>query len=315
MARSSGSFTSERARLSARKFWDTYTPEQIKQRNQKIQKLAYHKPEVMQEIKTLYNQGMNTCDIAKKFNVAKMTIIRAMHIANLQMRNPPARHNPNLAPNYTLGYVLGVIYGDGWTSIRKKSHAYDIGLNSIDREFVECFSFHLSRLLERELVPIRPVYCKTGERQTYYNTLCTSNKLGHFFKQLTYDQLTVFLVNPPFRIGFLRGFIDSEGSISLSKHRAKNKNQIAKRHPKRLAITISNTDKPLLEIVKNALEQENIATYRIYDQPMPNRWNKKPLYRLELKTRKWNIFMFIKKIGTRIKRKQNNIRIWKNIWL
>lgn len=314
MARSSGSWTSETARLMARKFWDTSTPERIKLHNERKRTLQYHKPEVMREIKTLYDQGINTCDIAKKFNVAKQTIIRAMHIQQVSVRTGPPRYVPDLTPTYTVGYILGVIYGDGFCFKTGKHHRVVIGLNTIDRTFLECFSFHLCKLLGRSPLKVKIIKTKDAFRQAYFRGTCSSEKLWAYIKSLDMGILAKMLSLKPFRIGFLRGFFDSEGCIYFGKNILKG-GKVSKIHPQRLRIILDNTDKPLLELVKNALAEENILSWGPFHEPMVNRWNKKPLYRIALKGNLQNVFTFVSRIGTRIKRKQQNIWQWKRMWL
>lgn len=256
----------------SRLFWKN-NPEKREQTTQKVRRLKYHKPDVMQEIKTLYDQGMNTCDIAKKFNVTKSTVIRAMHIQQITMKQGPARYAVPLTLDYTSGYILGVIYGDGFCFRSGKHHRVVIGLNTVDKSFLECFSFHLCKLLGRSPLKIKIIKTKDTFRQPYFRGICSSEKLFAYIKSLNYGILAQMLAVKPFRIGFLRGFFDSEGCIYFGKNILKG-GKISKKHPQRLRIVLDNTDKPLLELVKNALTEENILSWGPFHEPMFNRWNK-----------------------------------------
>jgi intein-encoded DNA endonuclease-like protein len=307
-------FTSEAARLNSRKFWNSSSPERIEERNRKLRRLPYHDPNIMAELDRLYRQGMNTSDIAKQFKVAKTTVLRAIHICNLQVNSPPPRYSPDLLPSYSLGYVLGVVRGDGYCFKQKNPWThFVVGLNTIDKEFLTCFSFHLTHLLGRKPLKIRKIMPTVEWRQPYFAGLCSSNELGKFLKETGYNQIEEMMKSPQVRIGFLRGFFDSEGTICLRKHII-HKGQLSRRHPKRLDLRICNTEKELLEITKRALSSEGIETFNIVQMHMVNKWNVKPLYDLIIKANRTNHLRFATKIGTRITRKQIKLRIWKRDW-
>jgi intein-encoded DNA endonuclease-like protein len=298
--------------------WKTLrkNPDRLEARNRKIRKLPYHEKVIMDEITNLYQNKTNTVEIARKFKVSKSTILRAMRINHISLHSSPPRYTPNFAPTYQLGYTLGVIYGDGycWKENRKHSH-FIIGLNSVDKEFVECFSFNLRRVIGREQ-PLKIGVVKTKEqwRSPYFSGQCSCKQLGEFIKKLTYAKLqNKFLDFPHFRIGFIRGFFDSEGCICYTKHIVR-KRTLSKRHPYHLTVSVCNTDKQLLKIVQDALTIENILTSRIWSKKLEKRWNRKVLHGLGLHTNQENIKVFTLKIGTRIKRKQEKIWRWKRDW-
>jgi len=297
--------------------WKTLrqNPDRLEARNRKIRKLPYHDKAVMNEITNLYQNKIDTIEIARKFNVGKSTILRAMRICKIPRRSPPIRYTPNLEPTFELGYTIGVMYGDGCCTERKNGYNdFTIRLETIDLDFAKFFAFQFCKVIGRHKPLGVRIAQLTRTGKPYYRTECRSAKFAYFWRQLPFDKLALMVNISPFRIGFLRGFYDSEGCICMHKQYV-GPRQVSKKHPLQLTICVYNTNVEILTLIKNSLLKEGITSYRIREMNMKNRWNVKPLYTLWIHQNLHNIVTFITKIGTRIKRKQKNIWQWKRDWI
>lgn len=273
--------------------------------------LEKHRAIKNEEIPEILNQlenGKSKMQLAKELEITRATLCLNLKYRGIPRNPPPPRYEPILKPTYELGYVLGVIYGDGCCYALKGTNTHVISLNARDKEFVEYFGIMLCRVLRRKKsIPIYQFQPKAKNRKPQYKTSRRSKKLGLFIKSLNIERLEqIVTATGECKIGFLRGFFDSDGSISLYKCNPRDR-----KTPKWLSVNLSNTNKPLLEMVKRLLASIEVKTFRITQMKMTNRWNKKPLYTLSFSTSKKNLSLFIDEVGVRIKRKQKNIKQWK----
>jgi intein-encoded DNA endonuclease-like protein len=120
------------------------------------------------------------------------------------------RHVPSLKllkPSEDLGYVIGVVLGDGYAI--EKSHGHIIGLGAKDKEFVEDFGRRLGNVLGRE--PIRPwksarVYVAEAKSKTLFDLLRKPVDLRRIRVYVEHCKKCV--------AAFLRGLFDSEGHVN-----------------------------------------------------------------------------------------------------
>lgn len=136
-------------------------------------------------------------------------------------------------PSPELAYVIGVETGDAFLNVKLKSHQYRIRLRAVDREFVEAFNVCVSRVLD-----CRPHRLWKGaiERETHVEF---GSYLLHKFLSQELSDLRAFIEHDKGCVAaFLKGFFDSEGSVSLDGH-----------------LTGSNTDLGLLRYVQDLLER------------------------------------------------------------
>ena len=112
-----------------------------------------------------------------------------------------------LKPSEDLGYVIGVVLGDGYTC--EGSYGDVIGLRAKDKEFVEDFGRCLSNVLGRE--PIRP-WKDTGA----YVAIARSKTLHELLrKPIDLKRIKEYVEHcPKCTAAFLRGLFDSEGCVS-----------------------------------------------------------------------------------------------------
>jgi intein-encoded DNA endonuclease-like protein len=112
-----------------------------------------------------------------------------------------------LKPSEDLGYVIGVVLGDGYTC--EGSYGDVIGLRAKDKEFVEDFGRRLGNVLGRE--PIRP-WKDTGA----YVAIARSKTLHELLrKPIDLKRIKEYVEHCPKCVAaFLRGLFDSEGCVS-----------------------------------------------------------------------------------------------------
>jgi len=138
-----------------------------------------------------------------------------------------------VGPTPELGYVLGVLMGDGNARINNQGYGI-IQLSVTDREFAEAFAEALGHILNRKVMV--HYYERRREKRIAYSPkiknrayirhagiyknwcICTSNTdFVTWFKQMNVESLSDFIVQNNLTCPFLRGFFDSEGSIPLER--------------------------------------------------------------------------------------------------
>lgn len=144
-----------------------------------------------------------------------------------------------LKPGFELGYVVGVLYGDGFLSIggiTRKGGSGTVGLTTTNLSFAEQFAASLSSVWEISV----PVNTRTETKScmgreyknvTYYKVQVHNRALAYALWQeygptgtfdWRVDADTAIKKGVPFCKGLLRGFFDSEGSVSLAPLRGRN---------------------------------------------------------------------------------------------
>ena len=221
--------------------------------------------------------------------------------------------------NYSLGYVLGVLAGDAsisrWKDYyyfnEKNQHVrkckatrivprfrYGFQLQCKDKDFAETFAEHLRRV--------------TGKKATMYPiqsklvTVIAGNILRkpyvfHGFKVQSiskewHDKVIPLMVDnfswiermeQKVKIGFLKGFYDSEGGIGIERGV----------HTARVTIYLTNKNRKLLLLAKTFLNDMGINSY-IVDRP--------EISRLRIRA-KHEVSKFYKAVGFSLERKMKKI--------
>ena len=187
----------------------------------------------------LRKQGLSYNQIIRRIQADHGISLRKSHISDWVN----GKHRPfgyvrdfDATPRPELAYVVGVNMGDASMS-KSKNYNYKIKLRVIDKDFAEEFSRCLSVILGR--VPPRVKWHeKTHAWHTEVSSMLLYNFLGQDLKRLTptieHCQLC--------KSAFLRGFYDSEGSIT-------------KRH-----LFVYNGELSKLELVRRLLGSMGIET-------------------------------------------------------
>lgn len=140
-----------------------------------------------------------------------------------------------------LAYVLGVMLGDGSITSYKhgKSISYVIHLSTIDKPFAETFISALKDIgLKTVLFYFYP--SKKKNWSNVYHVFANSKLFVEWYNSLTLEEIES-LING-YEAEFIRGFYESEGSVSLNPGNRKS-----------WVISISNRDRNLLKFVEKIL--------------------------------------------------------------
>jgi intein-encoded DNA endonuclease-like protein len=205
-----------------------------------------------------------------------------------------------LEPSEELAYVIGVKLGDGYTSRKKRViKGYNnviIGLKVKDREFAAEFGRCLAKVLQKR--PVKPKYSNSLGR--YVISVASKTLYELLKKPVDLERLKKYIEHcERCTAAFLKGFIDSEGSVSKEGY-----------------IRICNTDRGLLEYVKGLLKHIGIESTgpwptrrqgkTFYDHRKMKRYTyNRECYYIYVKTNS-NI-NFYKNIGFTISRKQKRL--------
>jgi DNA gyrase subunit A len=152
------------------------------------------------------------------------------------------------------GYLFGLFEGDGYKIHDKKSRHYTVEfyLNSVSDKRI--ISYLISLLNKIGLNP-----------NVYQDKRCDCKRIRVYSKGLFYNifkKIKLGDKNKEFNVGFISGLIDSEGYV----------------HNKKSYIMIINTNKKILEEIKNFLESINIITN--FNKRSPSKKDKLDSYRM-----------------------------------
>ena len=261
------------------------------------------------ELSNLYDSGESSYVLAKKFNVYPSTILRILkkqHIkarslseaANLAIETGRMRKHKipiNLIFDENLSYILGVLCGDGYLDYSNKRMTWQVGLDSIDKEF----NFEFSKKLHNFF----GIYTKTNLRKKrkitwnrqYVTKLC-SKEACDFILNISDFKVSdwkipeqIILGGADLKLAFLKGFFDSEGEIDKKNGRVG-------------AISINFFG---LRDIKNILQNFSIRSTII--KRKDSRLNSRQKYVLRIHDKK-SIFLFYELIGFTIVRKQRILK-------
>jgi len=190
-------------------------------------------------IQTLYEAGYTAEKIGNQFGVDKKSILARMRKYGIPIRHDRSPSIKTHPPTFELGYVVGTLKGDGW--VGKKSFA----LKCKDGEFVDYFIECISRLTKHiTKVSFKSYIVKNKDGRKYHYFSCRRRKFCRWYGRLTNEKIKwIAEKNRRFLVGFLKGFYDSEGCLSLSKCFVKGNWYYYPR------IHIYNTEKKLIDLV------------------------------------------------------------------
>jgi len=187
------------------------------------------------------------------------------------------RIKPNLDSTENLGYVLGLLFGDGF--VYKNSGYYRICLEVTNRTIALNFLDSLKIIglnpFIQEIMPTNGI-----GKQKKYRVTANSQNFGIWYKNLSAQNLHYFLSTKESIVGFIKGFYEAEGNLSINKNNY-------------LSIHIHNTDIDLLNIL-NYLAQKvgvELKMYGPYNNSGSLSKNPKPLYRLSATGQKAYVFI------------------------
>lgn len=210
-------------------------------------------------------------------------------ISKIRTKNIP------LAPTEELGYLCGLVLGDGHL-YKQKSKNYKITLETTRKEFRDHFAeaalkvspLLKSHLYEREKT--RPFPNGTTRTDVMFSAIIDSKVIYDAlrpFKQLDYCwEIPAFLNTKEAQLGFLRGIFDAEGTVFIHKEIVGLGN-----------VSLSSKHKSTLYQIKNLLATYGITTHF---SKASSAWT------LVIRNRK-NLSLFATRIGFKLNEKQEKL--------
>ena len=186
-------------------------------------------------LRELYNSGLSSWAIGKKFNLDHKTILSHLKKLNVVRRDRSSaakegvkfgriiirrNHIPkDLEINEDLAYIFGVLAGDGFMDYSNKRRNYNIGLSATDKEFVDYFRvviiryFNINSSSEFQ----KSKHIKWNDK--YITRLCSKeacdfiNQFGDFKNYNWKVPKIIKDSSTSIKCAFVKGFFDSEGEI------------------------------------------------------------------------------------------------------
>jgi len=203
-----------------------------------------------------YDDWKKAMDLHNKYKLGDRRISRILDINEGTVKKwlyygvvPPAA-KWIAKPSNELGYIIGILHGDGCvTKIKKSEPGYDyrIQLNTVDKEFAIIFSKVMAKLLGMNYH--KPywsekdkAWCVTYNSKAFFEWYkkCEGKGLEGFKRYIEYNKKTVRY--------YLRGLFDSDGNNYRNKR-----------------IQLYNSNKKLLEYVQYLLKKYfNIVATGLY---------------------------------------------------
>jgi DNA endonuclease len=170
----------------------------------------------------LREKGLSYNQIIERVEVETGVTLRKSHISGWIN----GKHRPfgyvrefDASPCAELAYVTGVGLGDASTSTSPSNYNHKIKLRVIDKEFAQEFARCLGVLLRRT-----PPIVKWHEKTRSWHTELSSLLLMRFLRQELKELTPTIIHCDDCKAAFLRGFFDSEGSMSEGSLTASNEN-------------------------------------------------------------------------------------------
>jgi intein-encoded DNA endonuclease-like protein len=187
----------------------------------------------------LRKEGLSYNKIIRKIQSDQGVTLRKSHISEwVNKKHEPFGYvrlfEPTPCPE--LAYIIGVKFGDASMSVNK-NHCYIIKLRVTDKDFAEEFARCLSMVLKRESPHVR-----WHEKTHAWHVDVASILLQNFLKQRLSKLRPTIEHCDACKGAFLRGFFDSEGSITGRK------------------LVVYNGDIDKLKLVRQLLESLGIGT-------------------------------------------------------
>jgi len=177
-----------------------------KQRTLEVQQQLYVEVRALRKKSFSYSRIIEEVKLRRGVTLSKSSISEWINGKHAPMGRAH-QFTPKASPE--LAYIIGVEAGDG--SLNLKRYNYRIRLNTIDKDFVEEFDRCLSKVLNTA----RHRAWK-GEGANEFQLEVSSYLLYKFLRR-PFRDLEPWIENDPECVSaFLRGFFDSEGSVSKS---------------------------------------------------------------------------------------------------
>jgi intein-encoded DNA endonuclease-like protein len=181
-----------------------------------------------------------------------------------------------------LGYILGVIYGDGFVDVKFKKTC----LNVTDKDFADNFAVVLEKWSGK-----KPT-ARYNKKRKYYEVRLYGKRIASFLKN--FDVMTISSASEEVKCSFLKGLYDSEGTVAA--YNLDNPKKASRK------IGFYNADEELLRLVIRILKDVGFKNIKLNSKRRSGFGSKRKQYEILLYGKK-NLELFHQKIGFSIKRK------------
>ena len=201
--------------------------------------------QIREKILNLQNSGLGYKRIIKRIaeeDKIKIPLSTLSYWFNNEVKMLGGKNYFKAEPSPELSYIIGCMHGDASISFNEKKQEYNLSLSAIDKDFVEKFSFSVSKLLRKE--KNYPLWkCARGH---IYNTHIRCKELYNFIKEIKkdFEKAKPFIEKHPKE--FVQGLADSEGCAQISA---------GKKFECKVVIAYS-TNLPLLKYTKELLKNK-----------------------------------------------------------
>lgn len=174
----------------------------------------------------LYKEGLNDTEIGKRVGRSHETIYCWRKVRDLKPNCPQSQiKNISLRPTRELGYLCGLILGDGSIYKREKTRNYLIFLGTTKKEFAGIIIDAMRR------VGLNPGLYKIMQTRRFPNGEIRTDLMYHIFanSKVVYEALSPykkprdlwevpkFLTTDESLLGFFQGIYDAEGGVGNRK--------------------------------------------------------------------------------------------------
>ena len=206
----------------------------------------FSEKEVYEIIELYQTENISCAKISKRYNVSEATIIRILRNNNINIRRHPVHkfdeHYFDSINTANKAYLLGFLYADGCVN---KNNVISFTVHQKDREILEMYVSELRATNQITYIPNKPhvriAFCSKHMCDTLIDLGCGHNKTNSLSfpnipKEYIYD--------------FIRGFMDGDGSISITK----------RNYHKYISLSFTGT-KEMMNELKLLFEVDNLVSF------------------------------------------------------
>lgn len=196
-----------------------------------------------------YEQGNSMAATCKKFHTTSKTLKKLLNDANIHIRNnreqliienikrtKGVNHYYFSKPNNENMYYIGFLAADG--TVRKSRNEIKVALSSIDKNFLLNMKKNLQ--IEKD---VKTYFANNGFEycELTFSSMQIKNDLAKYkvVPNKTIKGLSLEVIPDEYKMFFIKGFFDGDGSFSYNKN------------TKQAKITFTSHTKKILEDIKN----------------------------------------------------------------
>lgn len=177
----------------------------------------------IKEIVNLYNSGIGSVSIAKKYGVSYRTILVRLKEAKIKLRSASdsarkyeLNHSYfNIINSSKKAYILGLLFADGYNQHDKKS--VTLQLSDPDQYILSLIGNEIYKNKDFKLVERKHLKYKTQYSLRIYSNIISESLLNLGCVQRKSLVLRFPVIPEKYYSHFIRGYFDGDGCISIGK--------------------------------------------------------------------------------------------------